>query len=116
MSALRRGRLAMCSARSVDWLVGRSTHVKSLASHVLSQIARRIDADWQGRYGHPLHLLETFVQQDRFAGTCYRAANWIHVGRTTGRTRQDRHNRVNAPFKEIYLYPLTAHARRDLCR
>ena len=91
-------------------------HVKSLASHVLSQIARRIDADWQGRYGHPLHLLETFVQQDRFAGTCYRAANWIHVGRTTGRTRQDRHNRVNAPFKEIYLYPLTAHARRDLCR
>jgi hypothetical protein len=91
-------------------------HVKSLASHVLSQIARRIDSDWQERYGHRIHLLETFVQADRFHGTCYQAANWTHVGRTTGRTRQDRHNRVNAPFKEIYLYPVTAHARRDLCR
>lgn len=90
--------------------------VKSLASHILGQIARRIEADWQGRYGHPLHLLETFVQQDRFQGTAYQAANWIHVGRTTGRTRQDRHNRVEAPYKEIYLYPLTGHVRRQLCR
>jgi len=88
---------------------------KCLASHILSQVARRIAPDWQLRYGHPVHLLETFVQADRFSGACYRAANWIHVGRTTGRTRQDRHNRVNAPFKEIYLYPLTAHVRRHLC-
>jgi hypothetical protein len=89
---------------------------KCLASHILSQITRRIAADWQTRYGHPVHLLETFVQANRFSGTCYQAANWVHVGRTTGRTRQDRHNRVNAPFKEIYLYPLTAHARRHLCQ
>jgi hypothetical protein len=61
-------------------------------------------------------LLETFVQQDRFRGTCYQAANWIHVGQTTGRTRQDRHNRVNAPFKGIYLYPLTHDVQRQLCR
>jgi len=89
--------------------------LKHLASHILSQLARRINADWQQRYGHPIYLLETFVQQDRFVGACYRAANWIHVGQTTGRTRQDRHNRINAPFKEIYLYPLRRHAQRHLC-
>jgi hypothetical protein len=115
-SAAQRAQGLHFIANNSRFLILPWVHVKSLASYVLSQIARRIDADWQGRYGHPLHLLETFVQQARFAGTCYKAANWIHVGRTTGRTRQDRHNRVNAPFKEIYLYPLTAHARRDLCR
>jgi hypothetical protein len=88
--------------------------VTGLASHLLSQISSRIGTDWQRRYGHPIHLLETFVQQDRFQGTCYQAANWIHVGQTTGRTRQDRHNRVNAPFKDIYLYPLISHAKRHL--
>lgn len=90
--------------------------LKNLASHILCQVAHRINADWQRRYGHPIYLLETFVQQDRFQGTCYQAANWIHVGQTTGRTRQDRHNRVHAPFKEIYLHPLTRHAQRQLCR
>lgn len=90
--------------------------VRHLASHILSQIATRIDADWQGRYGHRIYLLETFVQQDRFRGTCYQAANWIHVGQTTGRTRQDRHNRVNAPFKDIYLYPVSRDGQRQLCR
>lgn len=90
--------------------------LKRLASHILSQVADRINADWQRRYGHPIYLLETFVQQDRFEGTCYQAANWIHVGQTTGRMRQDRHNRVNAPFKEIYLYPLTRHVQRQLRR
>jgi Druantia protein DruA len=115
-SAAQRAQGLHFIANNSRFLVLPWVHVKSLASRVLSQISRRIDADWQGRYGHPLHLLETFVQQDRFPGTCYKAANWIHVGRTTGRTRQDRHNRVNAPFKDIYLYPLTAHARPDLCR
>ena len=93
--------------------------VPSLASHVLSQVAQRIDGDWQRRYGHPLHLLETFVQPDRFHGTCYQAANWIPVGQTTGRTRQSqrhRDNAIHAPVKDIYLYPLTAHARSRLCR
>jgi hypothetical protein len=89
--------------------------VQSLASYSLSQIATRIDTDWQRRYGHPIYLLETFVQQDRFRGTCYRAANWIQVGQTTGRTRQDRQNQVNAPFKDIYLYPLIGDVHRQLC-
>ena len=93
--------------------------IAHLASHILSQIAQRIDADWQRRYHHPLYLLETFVQQDRFRGTCYQAANWVHVGQTTGRTRQSRRHRdneVQAPVKDIYLYPLTSHGRRPLCR
>jgi hypothetical protein len=93
--------------------------IPHLASHILAQVARRIDADWQHRYRHRLHLLETFVQQDRFRGTCYQAANWIHVGQTTGRTRQSqrhRDNLVHAPLKDIYLYPLSSHGQRELCR
>jgi hypothetical protein len=93
--------------------------VSCLGSHILSQIARRINADWQARYRHPIDLLETFVQQDRFRGTCYQAANWIHVGQTTGRTRQNKHlrdNQVHAPIKDIYLYPIHADARGQLCR
>ena len=89
--------------------------VPYLASHILSAIASRIQADWQRRYHHPIYLLESFVQQDRFRGTCYQAANWVRVGQTTGRTRQDRHNRVNAPFKDIYLYPLSDDVPRQLC-
>jgi hypothetical protein len=93
--------------------------VALLASHILSQVAGRIAADWQQRYRHPIYLLETFVQQDRFRGTCYQAANWICVGQTTGRTRQNqrqRDNAVHAPVKDLYLYPLGPHARRHLCR
>jgi len=60
-----------------------------LASHVLGRVTRRLSADWQRKYGHPLWLLETFVERDRFAGTCYQAANWVRVGQTQGRTRQD---------------------------
>lgn len=93
--------------------------VPQLANHLLSQIAQRIDADWQRRYRHPIYLLETFVQQDRFRGTCYQAANWRHVGQTTGRTRQSqrhRDNQVHAPVKDIYLYPLSPDGRRQLCR
>ena len=108
-----------CIANNSRFLILPSVVVPHLASHLLSQIARRIAADWQQRYGHPLYLLETFVQPDRFRGTCYQAANWVHVGHTTGRTRQKkchRDNAVQAPVKDIYLYPLTADARHQLCR
>ena len=91
--------------------------VPHLASHILSQIAQRIQADWQRRYGHPLYLLESFVQADRFQGTCYQAANWVYVGQTTGRTRQNqrhRDNAVHAPVKDMYLYPLGSDGRRQL--
>lgn len=80
--------------------------VPHLASHLLGLIARRIAEDWKRTYGHPVHLLETFVERERFRGTCYRAANWIRVGETRGRTRNDRDRSIEAPVKDIYVYPL----------
>lgn len=90
--------------------------VPHLASHLLGRIARRLAADWQARYGHLVHLLETFVERRRFKGTCYRAANWTCVGQTQGRTRQDRSRDISVPVKDIYLYALTPRFREELCR
>ena len=88
--------------------------VPHLASHLLACLARRIRADWQRKYGHPVYALETFVDRSRFRGTCYRAANWRHLGATTGRTRNDRQNCICAPIKDVYLYPLVRDLRREL--
>ena len=88
--------------------------VDNLASHVLSRICRRIDSDWQEKYGHSIHLLESFVERDRFRGTCYQAANWVRVGRTQGRTRNDRNHTIRLPVKDVYLYPLKRNFRRQL--
>ena len=82
----------------------------------LARIARRIRADWQGKYGHAVWMLETFVERARFEGTCYRAANWMGVGPTQGRGRQDRYKQRAAPIKDIYLYPLVADFRARLCQ
>lgn len=89
--------------------------VPHLASHVLSLIARRIRGDWQAKYGHPVHALETFVDRSRFKGTCYRAANWLRLGSSRGRTRNDRDRSIQAPVKDVYLYPLIPDFRRELC-
>ena len=89
--------------------------VPHLASHVLGLIARRISGDWQAKYGHPVYALETFVDRSRFRGTCYRAANWLLLGSTQGRTRNDRAHRIRAAVKDVYLYPLVADFRRELC-
>ncbi len=97
------------------FLIPRWVRVPHLASHVLGLIARRIRSDWQAKYGHPVHALETFVDRSRFKGTCYRAANWIRVGETRGRTRNDRAHRIRVPVKDVYLYPLVASFRRELC-
>ena len=70
-------------------------------------MARRVRADWQAKYGHPVHALETFVDRDRFKGTCYRAANWLRLGSTQGRTRNDRNHCLRATVKDVYLYPLS---------
>lgn len=88
--------------------------VPHLASHVLALALRRIDSDWQRKYGHPAALAETFVDADRFRGTCYRAANWIHVGETTGRTRNDVHHDIRTPVKAVYVYPLRRNFRHLL--
>jgi len=89
--------------------------VPLLASHLLGLLARRVSVDWQRKYGHPIYLLETFVEQDRFAGTSYRAANWIHVGQTQGRGRQGPNPRIrSASIKDIYLWPLHSRFRQFL--
>ena len=80
--------------------------VPGLASHLLGQVARRIGQDWARKYRHGLEWMETFVEGSRFAGTCYRAANWQWVGQTTGRSRQDPNRQMKVPIKDIYLYQL----------
>ncbi len=88
--------------------------VPHLASHILGRVCRRISTDWDKKYGHPVYMLETFVDKERFKGTCYKAANWIYVGETTGRSRNDRYNKLRVPIKDIYLYPLLKNFREVL--
>lgn len=99
----------VCNSR---FLILPSVQVPHLASHVLGQLTRRIGADWQSRYGITPWLMETYVDLSR-AGTAYRAANWIEVGRTSGRGRQDSTRRAGLGSKRVLLYPL---CRRDLAR
>jgi hypothetical protein len=88
------------------FLILPQVRVPHLASHVLGAVARRVGRDWEAKYGHGLDWLETFVERGRFAGTCYRAANWVHVGVTRGRGRQDRGHAASVPPKEVFLYDL----------
>lgn len=90
-------------------------HLPHLASHLLAANARRLAVDWQARYGYAPVLLETFVDTSRFAGTCYKAANWIFAGLTQGRGKYDRHTRRAVPVKAVFLYPLRPDFRRVLC-
>ena len=91
-------------------------HVKGLASKILAQSACQVPIDWQRHYGYRPLLLETLVEAQRFRGTCYRAANWIHVGQTCGRGRTDREHKTDGQgVKDIYLYPLTRNTRQRLC-
>jgi hypothetical protein len=88
--------------------------VPNLASCILSRLAGRLSADWERVYGHPIHFLETFIDPERFRGTCYRAANWVLLGRTTGRGKDDQTNRPNRSIKEVLGYPLTRRFRQLL--
>jgi hypothetical protein len=81
--------------------------VPYLASHLLGKISRRISSDWEKLYQHRLYFLETFVDTERFSGTCYRAANWIHLGQTTGRGKNDQTHRVNRSVKDVYGFSLS---------
>jgi len=102
----------VCNSR---FLILPQVRVPYLASHALSLAARRLAADWVERYGIRPVLLETFVEQGRFAGTCYRAANWVEVGSTQGRGRQDRDKSRDVAVKSVYLYCLDTNARQTLC-
>lgn len=106
----RRQRLAGLT-NNTRFLILPWVRVAHLASHVLGAVARRIDADWQAKYGHGLEWMETFVERGRFAGTCYRAANWRCVGQTQGRSRQDRNHTTTVPVKDVYLYALRGGGR-----
>jgi hypothetical protein len=88
---------------------------KNLASSILARAARQIAADWQLQYGYRPLLLETFVEQERFRGTAYQAANWLCLGQTTGRGKLDVHHQALLPIKTVWVYPLDRHFRPVLC-
>ena len=88
--------------------------VKYLASHILARMARILSADWQAVYSHPIYFLETFVDKERFAATCYKAANWIYLGDTTGRGKADQTHRPNRTIKAVWGYPLDKQFRKRL--
>jgi hypothetical protein len=89
--------------------------VRNLASYILAAAAKRLGNDWMERYGYEPVLLETFVERDRFRGTCYRAANWLRIGETKGRGKLDRRHRGLSTVKHIYVYPLRKDFRQKLC-
>jgi len=89
--------------------------VPQLASHLLGRMARVIAADWQRLYGHPVVYLETFIDPQRFAGTCYRAANWICLGLTTGRGKDAPSKKPTRAVKQVLGYALRKDFREQLC-
>ncbi|HEV2732321.1 MAG TPA: DUF4338 domain-containing protein [Terriglobales bacterium] len=108
-------------AQRLNWVVANTrllifpwVRVKNLASKALSLAAQRIGRDWEERYGYEPVLLETFVEVERYRGTCYRAANWICLGVTQGRGRMDRYNRYPSTARAIYVYPLVENFRSFL--
>jgi hypothetical protein len=88
--------------------------VPHLASHILSRVTATLSRDWEQMYGHPIWFVETFIDPERFRGTCYRAANWIVLGRTTGRGKDDQTHRPNRAIKEVFGLPLTRKFRELL--
>ena len=96
------------------FLIVPHVQVKNLASHALALATKRLTKDWLERYGIEPVLVETFVKHGRFTGASYRAANWIHVGLTQGRGRQDKANQYAEPVKDIYVYPLRTHTQAIL--
>ena len=98
---------------NVRFLIPEWVRVPCLASHALSLLSRRLSSDWEAKYGHPVLVLETFVDR-RFRGTCYQAANWVRVGKTAGRGRNDRQHEKALPEKDVYLLPLSRHWRKEL--
>jgi hypothetical protein len=110
-SAAARRRNLRFLAYNTRFLILPWVEVPHLASHLLGRMARMIAGDWQRVYGHPVYYLESFVEPDRFRGTCYRAANWRFLGRTTGRGKDDQTHRPTRPVKEVLGYPLTPRFR-----
>jgi hypothetical protein len=111
--ATRAARLPSIALNS-RFLILPSVHVPHLASHVLGLATRQLAGDWQQRYGYKPVLVETFVDSSRYRGTCYRAANWIELGMTEGRGRQDRARQEQVARKHVFVYPLQRNWRKIL--
>jgi Druantia protein DruA len=113
-SAEARRRNIRFLAYNTRFLILPWVRVEHLASHILGRMAAQISADWQRMYGHPIYFLETFVDPERFRGTCYRAANWVVMGKTTGRGKQSNSYVPNRSIKEVLGYPLNRRFRELL--
>ena len=113
-SQVQRQQRLSCITNNTRFLILPFVRVPHLASWILGQALRRLSQDWQRKYRHPILLVETFVERDRFAGTSYKAANWIRIGSTTGRSRQDRSHTLRVPVKDVYVYPLHRRFREEL--
>jgi hypothetical protein len=101
-------------AYNTRFLVLPWVRVPHLASHILGRMARRLSADWQALYAHPIYFIETFIDPQRFRGTCYRAANWKVLGQTTGRGKDDQAHKANRSIKQVLGYPLVKDFRQRL--
>lgn len=112
--SLRKERLHLV-VNNARFLIIPWVQCKNLASWTLAECMRRLASDWQRRYGYRPILVETFVERERFAGTCYRAANWILLGETQGRGKLDRHWRKERSVKRVWVYPLRKDFRSVLC-
>lgn len=90
--------------------------IKYLASYLLGLSAKRVPLDWDNRYGHPIYLLETFVEKERFFGTCYKAANWIYLGETKGSAKRGSTHKYHGNIKRLFVYPLEKDFREKLIK
>ncbi len=111
-----RGRNIRLVAYNLRFLILPWVEVRHLASHLLGHMMRVLSADWERVYGHPVYFAETFVEPARYRGTCYRAANWVMLGRTTGRGKDDLTHRPNRTLKEVLGYALSRRFRELLGR
>ncbi len=102
-------------AYQTRFLIAPWVRVPHLASHLLGRMAKRLSGDWERLYQHPVYFQETFVDPERFKGTCYKASNWIYLGKTTGRGKNDHTNKPNRSIKAVWAYPLCRDFRDQLC-
>ena len=113
-SAEARRRNIRFLAYNTRYLILPWVRVPHLASHILGKMTGQLSQDWERMYGHPVYFAETFIDPGRFRGTCYRAANWKLLGRTTGRGKASNSYKPNRPIKEVLGFPLTPRFRELL--